>query len=115
MARPKKIQWPIEFDEMLRYAMPNKRLEDRFRFYRSYFLRDYIHLQSTLKASGEEIELRLKQDREKRFSENDAHHIRLWIGMNMDAWKREIRRERARKMANGKWKRFYEKRAQNPH
>ena len=109
MARPAKILWPIGFVDLLRFMFPRKRPENRLKFYR-LFLRDYIHLHSTIKASDEEIEERLRADKEKRFSENDAFHWRMWSGMSMDQWQREHRRARAQVMAAAKWEKFYKNR-----
>ena len=60
MARPKKIQWPINFEEMLRYAFETKRPEDRLKFFR-LFLRDFLHTGTTCKATPEEMD-RIRTD-----------------------------------------------------
>jgi hypothetical protein len=102
MPRPRKIQWPISFDEMLRYAFKKKRPEDRLRFYR-LFLRDFLRPHSTRQASSEEIENELQADLKKNFSEDRAHHIRLWSQGSFEAWKGENIKSRMRKMAAARW------------
>src|ERR1017187_1791221 len=77
MARPRKIQWPIGFEDLLRYMFPQKRREDRFKFYR-LFLRDYIDPHTTARAAEKEIEERFKSDRNRKFTENEAFHWRMW-------------------------------------
>jgi hypothetical protein len=102
MARPKKIQWPIGFEEMLLFAFAKKRPEDRLKFYR-LFLRDYLHPGTTIQASPEEIETALLADRRKKFSENWAFHIRMWSNGSFEKWKRENYQKRAKAMAAGRW------------
>jgi hypothetical protein len=102
MARPNKIVWPIGFEEMLRYALPQKRPEDRPRFYRLY-LRDFLHKGSTIKASEDEIEKACSAARSKTFTENEAFHIRLHMGMSMEGWKRESNQMRGRIRASRRW------------
>ena len=101
MPRPRKIEWPIGFEEMLRYVFKKKRPEYRLRFYR-LFLRDHLHPQSG-PASQEEIEVALAADRKKTFSEDWAYHIRLWSALASDKWKSEHYKIRASKMAKGRW------------
>jgi hypothetical protein len=102
MARPKKIQWPINFEEMLRYAFGKKRPEDRLKIFR-LFLRDFLHPQSTAPATPEAIEAALLENQKKQFDENWAHHIRLWSEMSFEKWKKENFKLRDKKRAQKRW------------
>jgi hypothetical protein len=102
MPRPKKIEWPIGFDEMLRYAFAIKRPKSRLKFYR-LFLRDFLRPNSTIPASPEEIETALLADQKKQFDENWAFHIRMWSHGSFDKWKRESYQERGRIRASKRW------------
>ena len=110
MARPKKIEWPIGFEEMLRYVFKKKRAKDRLKFYR-LFLRDHLRPQSTIPASSEEIETALAADQKKMFSEDWSYHIRLWSALSSDKWKSEHFKIRASKMAIGRWSKSEAERA----
>lgn len=110
MPRPRKIQWPIGFEQMLLYVFPNKRLKDRPRFYRLY-LRDHIHPRSTIPGTPEEIEATYDADTKRKFEEPDASQIRLWAGMAREKWKREHFKKRAVKMAIGRWSKSAAERA----
>jgi len=102
MARPRKIQWPVGFEELLRYALPYKRHEDRPKFYRLY-LRDFLHKGSTIKATEEEIEKAYIAALTKKFTENEAYHIRMHMSLSVNEWKRESYQKRGRIMASRRW------------
>jgi len=93
---------------MLNYAFAKKRPEDRLKFYR-LFLRDFLHPGTTLQASPEEIETALQADRQKKFDENWAYHIRMWSAGSFEKWKRENFKKRAKIMAAGRWAKKTEK------
>jgi hypothetical protein len=102
MGRPKKIVWPIGFAKMLDFAFAKKRPETRLDFYR-LFLRDFLHKGTTIQASPEEIEIALLADRQKKFTENWAFHIRMWSEGSFEKWKRENIKNRMTKMAVASW------------
>jgi len=107
MPRPRKIIGEIGFEEMLRWAMPKKRIADRFKFYRLY-LRDNLHLHGSYdgsKATAEEIDLAVADARKKKYDINSdsTHNFRNWINSGISGWQREFRRERAKAMAKGRW------------
>jgi hypothetical protein len=107
MARPKKIIGEIGFEEMLRWAMPKKRIADRFKFYRLY-LRDNLHRHGNYvagKATEDEINQAIAEARKKKFNvDSDAtHNFRNWINSAIPEWQRELRRNRAKAMAAGTW------------
>jgi hypothetical protein len=102
MARPKKIQWPIGFWEMLRFAFPKKRLEDRPDYYR-FFLRDHLHRGTTIQADKSEIEAAFTADQKRKFDEDVAFHTRLWSEMSHAKWKRESYLQRAKRRAVASW------------
>jgi hypothetical protein len=103
MGRPKKPDFPIGFEEFLRYALPKKRPEDRLKFYR-LFVRDYLHRPATIKASESEIEAEITKNRQNKFDENTAYHFRMWMNMSLSEWEKENRHNRAKLMAAGRWK-----------
>jgi hypothetical protein len=116
MGRPPKIIGDIGFEEMLRWAMPKQRIADRFKFYRLY-LRDNLHKHGSFagwKATKQEIDQAIADARQKKFNvdSDSVHNFRNWINMAIPGWQREFRSERARAMAAGKWKKFYDKKAQ---
>ena len=100
MARPRKPVWPIGFEELLHYALPKKRPEKRPELYR-LFLRDYLHPRTTIRASDDEIEKALILDKKRKFDENTAFHIRMWMNMSLDGWKRERFQKRAKAGGDG--------------
>jgi hypothetical protein len=107
MARPQKIIGEIGFEEMLRWAMPKKRIADRFKFYRLY-LRDNLHKHGSYagwKATTEEIEQAIADARKKKFNidSDSTHNFRNWINSAIPGWQRELRRDRAKAMAAGRW------------
>lgn len=102
MSRPKNISWPIGFNDLLRYAFKQKRPAHRIKFYR-LFLRDFLHKGTTRQASPQEIETALLADRQKKFDENWAFHIRLWSGMSFDKWKHENFQTRAKVAGYKSW------------
>jgi len=107
MARPRKIIGEIGFEEMLRWAMPKKRIEDRFKFYRLY-LRDNLHKHGSYagwKATKEEIDQAIADNRKKKFNiDSDyTHNFRNWINSAIPEWQRELRRNRAKAMAAASW------------
>jgi hypothetical protein len=102
MARPKKIVWPIGFEELLCFAFKQKRPEHRIKFYR-LFLRDHLHKGTIIQASPEEIETALIADRQKTFDENWAYHIRMWSTMSFQKWKQESLQNTGRIRALKRW------------
>jgi hypothetical protein len=107
MGRPRKIIGEIGFEEMLRWAMPKKRIEDRFKFYRLY-LRDNLHRHGSYagwKATEEEIVQAVADARKKKYNvdSDSTHNFRNWINSGISEWQRELRRKRAKVMAAGSW------------
>jgi hypothetical protein len=103
MPRPKKIDWAhgIGFEEMLRVAMPMKRLEDRFKFYRLY-LRDTLH--RGWPATEQEIDEAFAKASTMKFPEAHVAQTVITINYQMGIWQREIRRNKAKMAAATRWK-----------
>ena len=113
MARPSKIIGEIGFEEMLRWAMPTKRIADRFKFYRLY-QRDNLHRNGSYggwKATKEEIDQSIADARKKKYDVNSdsTHNFRNWINSAIPEWQRELRQNRAKAMAAGRWSKKNEK------
>jgi hypothetical protein len=113
MPRPNKIIWPIGFEEMLVFALPQKRRSHREKFYR-LFLRDFLHPHTNIRAPEVEIKQVFRADCKRKFQEPEADRIKRWINMSLEKWKSEHFRNRATTAGRKSWsKKARKKRVEN--
>jgi len=116
--RRKPFNFPLTFNELLRYLMPQKRPEDRMRFFREYTVSNIITekwFQAGMQDNGslakiprptdDEISQILNRLKARTFEERDAELILTEV---FTPWfiqhTRGIRKKRAKAAAAGRWK-----------
>jgi hypothetical protein len=102
MARPRKIKFPIKLEELLRLALPKKRLEDRFKYYR-LILRDKIGWTISPQPTDELVEKEIVKARSIQYGEQDANYLINYIRYNVPVFEAEIRQKRAEIAAAKRW------------
>ena len=106
MARPRKIKFPIGLEELLRLALPDKRQEDRLKYYRLDLRADLKWKWNRL-PTEEEVGLAMAASRTKRFSEGMASALCITLRHCVSIYeveiRREIRRNRAKIAAAKRW------------
>ncbi len=108
MARPRKIKYPIGLEDRLRLAFPKKRIEDRFKFYRME-MRDHLIHQLQRKPTNEEIEQAIIKEREDRYDYERTQNFVFVMRLHHGAFARELKRNKAIKMAKARWSKKNEK------
>ena len=102
MARPRKIKFPINLDELLRLALPEKRLEDRFKYYR-LILRNQIDWTNSLQPIDEKVEKEIVKARSIKYDEREANYLINYIRYNVPIFEAEVRQKRAEIAAAKRW------------
>ena len=105
MARPGKTKYPVSLEVALRLAMPKKRLEDRFKFFRMFIQKD-LQLKLGRPPSKEEVEQGIADAQHKRYTELETHNFRTAIFPRLiPEFEDAIRKKRAQIAAAKRWKR----------
>jgi hypothetical protein len=106
MPRPRKIKFPIGLEELLRLALPDKRREDRLKYYR-LDLRADLKWKWNRPPTEEEVDLAMAASRTKRFSEGMSSALcttlRHWVSIYETEIRPNIRRNRAKIAAAKRW------------
>jgi hypothetical protein len=114
MPRPRKIEFPVGLEEMLRLAMPRKRLEDRFKFYRME-LREHFHWKHGRPPTQEEIEQEMCRARTIKFDQSVSIGIGQNLRNHLSIFESEIRRQRAKNAATKRWSKENREKSKKTH
>jgi hypothetical protein len=107
MARPKKVNWPIKFDELLRIGFPKKRIEDRHKFHR-FIVGEKLFGQLGRKPTDSEILQGLEENKAREFNSEHARYMLQYFRAAMPIFSAQLRRERARTAALARWRKSSE-------
>jgi hypothetical protein len=104
MPRPRKVEFPVNLETMLRLArcLHNKRPEDRFKFYRM-FVREDLFDEYGRYPTDEEIEAKIAQNRKRFFTKNEFKTEESVMEMFLPKFQSELRSKRAKKGSKVRW------------
>lgn len=103
VSRRKLIEFPIGFEELLLWAMPKERPENRMRVYWR-LVRESLHGRYSRPPTDDEIVAELQSMRQKTFGEYRCECIRADMSRCAEIIKRENLEKRAKAGAEVRWK-----------
>lgn len=104
MATPRKVNYPVTLDKLLRLTFPKKRKADRWKFYRLE-VRERLwggHIGSP--PTENEIESEISKDLAQQFDMDQATRFIMQLHFDLPKFEYAILKERAKAGAAGRWK-----------
>lgn len=104
MGRPRKIQWPIKVEELLRIHLREKRPEDRWKIFKEW-LRWRFGKQFGRDPSAEELNGEIEKWRSADIFDSNGIHNSMYVLRHdfMPEYYRENRINKARLAAKQRW------------